>query len=460
MAVRARARINLAAIERNVHRLRAGLADGAELCAVVKANASGHGAVPVARAALAAGATRLAVATALEAAELRAAGVLAPVLVMGALSAEELPIALAARADVVAWTPEFVSDLQRAAAAPVGVHVKYDTGMGRLGTRDLDAALAVADLVLDGGAPLLLAGAMTHFATADGERAFMDEQLQAFAPFVAAMRRRAPGVTVHAANSAGTLRDPASHFDMVRCGIALYGCDPMNEDPDRHGLEPALELTSYVAAVKLARAGESAGYGRRFVARHDTWVATVPIGYADGVRRALTGRLDVLIAGRRLPAVGTISMDNLTVALGPERPPDIGPETTVTLVGRDGAQRQSNRGSRPRHGHDPPRGPVRPLGTRHPRVSPRRRAGAVSDPLTSLAVIAPDVWLVGGAVRDELLETRRPPTTTLSSPPRTTGRSPRSPVRWRGPRTASRSRCRTPSVPGAWSRISIAGRST
>jgi len=341
VALRARARINLAAIERNAARLHAGLSAGAELCAVVKANASGHGAVPVARAALAGGATRLAVATALEAAELRGAGVEAPVLVMGALSAQELPIALAARADVVAWTPDFVTDLQRAAAGRVGVHVKYDTGMGRLGTRDLDVALAVADQVLAAGEPLVLAGAMTHFATADGERAFMDVQLEAFAPFAAAMRRRAPRVAVHAANSAGTLRDPATHFDMVRCGIALYGCDPMNEDPDRHRLEPALELTSYVAAVKLARSGESAGYGRRFVAGPDTWVATVPIGYADGIRRAMSGRLDVLIAGRRLPAVGTISMDNLTVALGPERPADIGPETSVTLVGRDGSERRT-----------------------------------------------------------------------------------------------------------------------
>ena len=340
VALRARARINLAAIERNAGRLHAGLSPGAELCAVVKANASSHGAVPVARAALAGGATRLAVATALEAVELRDAGVTAPVLVMGALSAQELPIALAARADVVAWTPEFVTDLQRAAGR-VGVHVKYDTGMGRLGMRELDAALAVADQVLAAGAPLVLAGAMTHFATADGERAFMDFQLQAFAPFVAAMRARAPEITVHAANSAGTLRDPAAHFDMVRCGIALYGCDPMNEDPDRHGLEPALELSSYVAAVKLARRGQSAGYGRRFVAGGDTWIATVPIGYGDGIRRALAGRLDVLIAGRRRPVVGTISMDNLTVALGPARPPDIGAGTTVTLVGRDGSERQT-----------------------------------------------------------------------------------------------------------------------
>ena len=151
MALRAHARINLAAVKRNVEHLRAGLSPGTEFCAVVKANASGHGAIPVARAALAAGAGRLAVATAGEAAELRAAGIEAPVLVMGALSREEMAIALAARAEVVAWSPGFVDAIAAAAQEPVAIHVKYDSGMGRLGTRDLQAALAVADRVLAAG---------------------------------------------------------------------------------------------------------------------------------------------------------------------------------------------------------------------------------------------------------------------------------------------------------------------
>ena len=198
------------------------------------------------------------------------------------------------------------------------------------------------------------------------------------------------------------MRDPATHFDMVRCGIALYGCDPMNEDPDRHGLEPALELSSYVAAVKLARPGESAGYGRRFVAEHDTWVATVPIGYGDGIRRALTGRLDVLIAGRRLPTVGTISMDNLTVGLGPDRPLDIGPEATVTLVGRNGPQRQTIENlasSIDTIAHEILCG----LSARVSREYHRDGEPVRSATAASLAAIAPDVWLVGGPVRDELL---------------------------------------------------------
>ncbi|HET9105408.1 MAG TPA: alanine racemase [Solirubrobacteraceae bacterium] len=339
MALRAHARVNLAAVQRNVEHLRAGLTRGTEFCAVVKANASGHGAIPVARAALAGGAGRLAVATAGEAAELRAAGIQAPVLVMGALSRQEMAVALQARAEVVAWSPGFVDAVAAVAWEPVGIHVKYDTGMGRLGTRDRDAALAVADHVLGAGPGVRLTGAMTHFATADGDRAFLDDQLAAFAPFAEAMRGRRPGITIHSANSAATVREPASHGDMVRCGIAIYGADPMNVAPEAHGLEPALALTSYVAVVKRARPGDSAGYGRRFVAERETWLATVPIGYADGIRRALSGRFDVLIAGHRRRAVGTVSMDNLTVELGPVPPADIGPETPVTLIGRDGDER-------------------------------------------------------------------------------------------------------------------------
>ena len=186
---------------------------------MVKANASGHGAIPVARAALAGGADRLAVATANEAAELRAAGIEAPVLVMGALSAEELAGRPGGRAEVVAWSDGFVDAVARGASDPVGVHVKLDTGMGRLGTRDLDAALARGRPACWPPAPALrLAGAMTHFATADGERAFLDEQLAASRPFVAAMRARAPAIVVHAANSAATVREPASHSTWSAAG--------------------------------------------------------------------------------------------------------------------------------------------------------------------------------------------------------------------------------------------------
>jgi alanine racemase len=311
---RALATIELGAIERNCARL------PKPLCAVVKSDAYGHG--PVAAAALAGGATWLAVAAAEEAAELRRQGIEAPILVMGALTADELRVAVGANADVVAWT-EAVAE-----AAP-RVHVKLDTGMGRLGTKDRELALRLA-------ARPNVVGLMTHFATADdlGDDLF-SVQLGAFGEFVEAVGRA--DLIVHAANSAAALREPASHFDLVRCGIAIYGMDPFGEDPAAHGLEPALSLRSWVGAVRRFEAGESAGYGRRWTASEPTWVATVPIGYGDGWRRSLTNNCDVLIRGRRHPLVGTVSMDNVTVALGPDTDVAVGDE--VVLIGVQGDER-------------------------------------------------------------------------------------------------------------------------
>ena len=343
MPVRALARVNLAAIERNVARLRRGLTGGAGLCAVVKADGYGHGAVPVARAALAGGARSLAVATATEAAALRASGIEAPVLVMGAVSDEELPVAIGAGAELVAWNDRFVSQLRRVVGAgrgrPLRVHVKLDTGMGRLGTRDLAEAAQVAERVAAAAPALELAGAMTHFASADEDPDFTATQLARFDPFVRFVRDRWPRVAVHAANSAATLREPASHFDFVRCGIAVYGCDPMNEDPFSHDLEPALELSSYVAAVKRAAPGDSAGYGRRWVARQETWIATVPIGYGDGIRRGLTNNCEVIIGARRFPLVGMVSMDNITVEVGSRDAVRCGDRVTIIGAGESGGER-------------------------------------------------------------------------------------------------------------------------
>jgi alanine racemase len=313
--LRALARVDTGAIERNCARL-AALVAPAALCAVVKGDGYGHGATAAARAARAGGARWLAVATAEEARALRADGLEGPLLVMGALSAEELDVALAAGADVVAWREDFVAALP-ARGRETGVHVKLDTGMGRLGTRDPDEATRVADAVA--AAPgLRLAGLMTHFATADEpEQAFLREQLAAFVPWAEAVADRHPGAIRHAANSAATLAAPDARLDMVRCGVAIYGLDPFGRDPAEHGLEPAFELCSYVAEVKRCRAGESAGYGRRFVAERDTWLGTIPIGYGDGVRRGLGNNADVLVGGRRVPLVGAVSMDNVTVDLGP-----------------------------------------------------------------------------------------------------------------------------------------------
>jgi alanine racemase len=313
---RAQARVNVAAIERNCARLRTQLRRGVALCAVVKADGYGHGAVQSARAALAGGASWLAVADAREAAELREAGLRdVRVLVMGALSCIELQEALAVDADVVVWNEDYLAAV--AAAGGGRVHVKFDSGMGRLGTRDPVEASRVAAVARQTPG-VSLAGAMTHFATADDlkDDGFFAEQLATFTSWARALKAEQPELLVHAANSAATMRDAEAQFDMVRCGIAIYGMDPFGKDPAARALEPALELSSWLAEVKLCRAGESAGYGRQFLADGDTYIGVLPIGYGDGWRRGLSNNADVLIAGHRHPLVGTVSMDSITVDLG------------------------------------------------------------------------------------------------------------------------------------------------
>ena len=341
--VRAVARVDLGAIERNCRGLRRSLAAGSQLCAVVKSDAYGHGAVPAARAALAGGATTLGVATAAEAAELREHLPDARILTMGALSAPELEQALRSGSEIAAWrrdTAAAAGELGAALGFRPRVHVKYDTGMGRLGEADPAAILDVVRTVT-ADPRLELAGFWTHFATADelegpGSQHY-DAQLARFRELADRVRAQAPGVLLHAANSAATLRDKAAHFGMVRCGIAIYGLDPFGADPSRQGLEPALELGSYVAEVKTFPAGASAGYGRRWSAAQETRVGVLPIGYGDGVRRALTNNADVLVGGRRVPLVGTVSMDNITVDLGPNTGVERG--APAVLIGSQGADR-------------------------------------------------------------------------------------------------------------------------
>ncbi|HLM31171.1 MAG TPA: alanine racemase [Solirubrobacterales bacterium] len=337
---RAVAVVDLGAVERNCARLASALEGGARLCAVVKADGYGHGAVECARAALAGGASWLAVATAAEAADLRAALPDARLFVMGALTPEELDVALQADADIAVWRQAFydlVRERAGAAPAPPRLHVKWDTGMGRLGEREAGRALELLAAVSAAG-DVELTGFWTHFATADEPGSeFFAEQLARFASVAPRLREEHPGLVLHAANSAATLIARASHFDMVRCGIAIYGLDPFQEDPAAHGLEPALALHSYVADVKGLEAGESAGYGRSWRAREATHVGVLPIGYGDGVRRALSNDADVLVDGARYPIVGTISMDNLTIDLG--RDPIVTPGAGAVLIGALGDER-------------------------------------------------------------------------------------------------------------------------
>jgi alanine racemase len=271
---------------------------------VVKAEGYGHGAVDVSRAALDAGATALCVATLPEALHLRAALRNARILVMGPVSEREVGEARVARLELVAadgHVPEGVR-----------IHLKVDTGMGRWGLSELPAP--TRDVV----------GVMSHLASAEADPAFTGLQVDRFREATAGLTK----LTRHLANSAATLRFAEARFDAVRCGIALYGISPFGADPAEEGLEPALRWESYVALVKRLEPGESTGYGRRFVAERPTWIGLVPVGYADGFRRDMTGT-EILVDDARRGVVGTISMDALAVVL--DAPVPIG--TPVTLLG-------------------------------------------------------------------------------------------------------------------------------
>jgi alanine racemase len=298
--------IDLGAVRRNARRLREVLG-GSELWAVVKADAYGHGAVDVSGAVLAEGAVVLCVATVAEGVELRNAFPVARVLVMGPTVAGDISVAREARLELAVVQGEVPDGLP--------VHLKLDTGMGRWGLSELPEP--AADVV----------GLMTHLATADSDLNFAREQLARFYEATSSYSH----LMRHAANSAAALRLPESRLDAARCGIALYGLSPFGGDPGDDGLEPVLRWASALAQVKLLAPGESTGYGRRFLAERETWIGVVPVGYADGFRRDMTGT-EVVVEGERRRVVGTISMDALAVEL----PGPLPVGTSVTLIG-DGA---------------------------------------------------------------------------------------------------------------------------
>jgi alanine racemase len=295
--------VDLGAIRRNVRTLVRAL-EGAELWAVVKADGYGHGAVDVAGAALGTGATAACVATVPEGLALRRELGTARILVLGPFSSREIAEARDAGLELAIADGE----------VPEGVrcHLKLDTGMGRWGLSELP--VPGRDVV----------GLMSHLASADCDAAFTEQQVERFRAATDAFAH----LTRHLANSAGALRYPSARFDAARCGIALYGISPFGTDPAEDGLEPALRWDSELAQVRQLQPGESTGYGRRFVAVEPTWIGIVPVGYADGFRRDLTGT-EVRVAGEPRPVVGTISMDAFAVELDRELP--VG--TPVTLLG-------------------------------------------------------------------------------------------------------------------------------
>lgn len=332
------AEVDLGAIAHNVGELIRVKDPRAKLMAVVKANGYGHGAVPVARTALAAGAEWLGVAIVAEALELRRAGLTAPVLILGFTPPEQSEAVVAADISQTVDTVEAARALSEAATRlgrSAKVHLKVDTGMGRLGVTPDDDGLAVARAIADLPG-LAMEGVFTHFATADAaDKGYAHRQFSRFTEFLS--RLEAAGLRFrikHAANSAALIELPETHLDLVRAGIAIYGLYPSDEVERRVDLRPAMSVKARIAHLKEVPAGTGLSYGQTFVTGHASSVATLPIGYADGYPRSLSSRGIVLVRGRRAPVIGRVCMDQCLVDVTDV--PGVGPGDEVVLLGRQG----------------------------------------------------------------------------------------------------------------------------
>jgi alanine racemase len=331
--------IDLDAVRANTRAIREA-ADPAAVMAVVKADAYGHGAVPVSRAVLEAGAEWIGVALAEEGITLREGGIEAPILVLSEPAPDAAAPVVAAGLTPVVYTPAGLEHLAKAVVAsgrstPLAVHLKIDTGMHRVGCTPADARMMV-DAISERG-ELVLGGVCTHLAIADEpEDPYTREQLDRFDALLADLT--AAGVDVgirHAANSAGLLAFPAAaNYDLVRTGIAIYGIAPTAELAGRIPLHPALSFKARVSYVKTVPAGTRLSYGLRYEVSRPSRIATVPVGYADGVPRNLASvGGEVLVGGRRVPIAGTVTMDQILLDVG-DMPVEVGDE--VVLIGRQG----------------------------------------------------------------------------------------------------------------------------
>jgi alanine racemase len=320
------AEVDLGAVRHNVLTLKR-RAPNSRLMAVVKADAYGHGSVEVARAAVVAGADSLAVVTVEEGTELRDAGLDAPILVFTDLQPDRLPLAVDHR---LAVTAHSIPSAKRIAAHPgLEAHLKVNTGMNRWGVEPSEVGEARKIL----GARL--AGVYTHFASADSDEGATRRQIACFESVLAA--QSFGGVLVHAANSAATLWYPESQYDCVRPGVALYGLHPAGGDPATEDLRPAMALKSYVAGVRRLAPGDGVSYGLTFRAEAPIVAAIVPVGYAEGYRRTLSGRAQVLIRGLRRPLLGRVTMD--ACVFGADEEVEVGDE--VVLLGSQGTEHVS-----------------------------------------------------------------------------------------------------------------------
>lgn len=331
--------INLEHLRHNVRTLKALVPAGTRFCAVVKADAYGHGLLRVARVALEAGADLLSVGSIEEASLLRAAGVREPILKVVPSLPEEMEPSLRASLDEMVCDSRGARELSRAAVrmkVDARIHANVDTGMGRQGIRAEKAVDAIAAITR---LPRLrLVGLMTHFAEADGpDPSFTEEQINLFRRVVQGLAER--GIRpemVHAANSAGLIHFPASHFSMVRPGIALYGARPTERTAEVCDLRPVMSFRTQVTQVRELPAGATISYGRTYRLDRPARVVSLPVGYSDGLLRSLSNRGEVLIGGRRHPIVGRVTMNMINVRIADESPARVGEE--AVLLGSQGSE--------------------------------------------------------------------------------------------------------------------------
>lgn len=329
------AEVDLAAIGHNIDEMRSRLPGHCAVIAVVKADAYGHGAVEVAEKALASGAKMLAVALLEEALMLRDANITVPILVFGRILPEDVPAAVNYDITLTCFQKEWIRDVNRLSLpSPVKVHMKWDTGMGRVGLRTEEELKEITEEIRSSSG-IHLTGIFTHFATADDAGFdYFEMQHSRFNHFLKTFESiwHEPAV-VHIGNSAASIRFPERMYDYIRFGISMYGLYPSDVLKDEHeiDLKPAFSLHSRLIHVKKMDPGESISYGAIYTTADEEYIGTIPIGYADGWTRKLQG-VDVLVDGKRMPVVGRITMDQTMIKLDKEYP--VG--TKVTLIGKQG----------------------------------------------------------------------------------------------------------------------------
>ena len=314
--------IHLDNLKHNITQIKQTLAPETKICLPVKADAYGHGAIRTAIAAIRAGVSYLAVASVQEGIELREAGIVAPIISLSLPILEEIDSIIDYKLEPLVIDEEFINELNRAADAQkktVAVHLKIDTGMSRIGCKPSEAVKLATQIVR--AKNLRLQGVATHFAVADSDsksdRAFTKGQLERFSDAVEAIRQTGIHIPlVHAANSGAVQMMPEARFDMVRPGLLAYGYLPLQDTATAIDVKPVMELVTQVVLIKQIRAGTCVSYGRNWTASQDTYIATLPIGYADGLRRALSPGLKVRIGNEFFPIIGRICMDQCMVDLG------------------------------------------------------------------------------------------------------------------------------------------------